>query len=674
MAVCEDGLAMPTLPIEARTVNTDVPDGDDADYYQYSPWRAPGSSAIFDPCGVAGGVMAGFGPFDQQYGIKYINTTNAKVGDLGTHLPRRDFGVVWQAGDVVEVSWAINANHGGGYYYRLCKLPDDGSAITEKCFQETPLRFVGQTRFRWNGDPTTDEEIDNVFVSVGTFPPGSRWAMNPVPRNDTAQTGTSFAPKCNETCTGCTTGSDPACMTCRCTGEWGVRNLEIVDNLALPWMLPAGNYVLGWRWDTEESNQVWTSCSDVTITAHPDQQKSSEATTEYGPIGKVPCPLPRGSCLFDKDKTVHQSAELQNRLRSHVAHVPLNSTLEYARQLLQQAIMVEHSTIPLYLSAYYSIVNTTGSDAASIIHSILIEEMLHMTIACNVLNAIGGAPSIDMPSFIPEFPLTLPLTNVSVDIAPLSDSLIQNFMLIEATTSRDKSIGSAYMYILSLLEALVQEYGESNIYTGNFSLQVQAQTFDNPPKVAKKISNFSDTVEALLGVSEQGGGCPVPGHEELWPREADIHSGPLGGNFSHWARFASIHAKRSWREGDNSTSGPTGPPIPGVGAVRAFVANPSVSDFEPGTQAHTLTHAFASNYTALLAKLHNVFNGAPETYFTTLMSMHALTDSAVTLMSTPDPRNITLENAVLGPTWEYMQQASQYSKRGEKARPIFHAS
>jgi len=26
-----------------------------------------------------------------------------------------------------------------------------------------------------------------------------------------------------------------------------------------------GEWVLGWRWDCEESNQVWASCSDVTI-------------------------------------------------------------------------------------------------------------------------------------------------------------------------------------------------------------------------------------------------------------------------------------------------------------------------------------------------------------------------------------------------------------------------
>ena len=44
-------------------------------------------------------------------------------------------------------------------------------------------------------------------------------------------------------------------------------NLEIVDRVAIPATLAPGEWVLGWRWDCEESNQIWQSCSDVTITA-----------------------------------------------------------------------------------------------------------------------------------------------------------------------------------------------------------------------------------------------------------------------------------------------------------------------------------------------------------------------------------------------------------------------
>ena len=43
--------------------------------------------------------------------------------------------------------------------------------------------------------------------------------------------------------------------------------LEIVDHVRIPKGLAAGEYVLGWRWDCEQSNQIWQSCSDVTVVA-----------------------------------------------------------------------------------------------------------------------------------------------------------------------------------------------------------------------------------------------------------------------------------------------------------------------------------------------------------------------------------------------------------------------
>ena len=39
----------------------------------------------------------------------------------------------------------------------------------------------------------------------------------------------------------------------------------IVDALRLPASLKTGHWVLGWRWDCEETAQVWMACADVTI-------------------------------------------------------------------------------------------------------------------------------------------------------------------------------------------------------------------------------------------------------------------------------------------------------------------------------------------------------------------------------------------------------------------------
>jgi len=193
--------------------------------------------------------------------------------------------VTWKAGDAVEVAWSVLANHGGGYQYRLCPASE---ALTEECFHRMPLPFVGQQSLRWDrkigsrsdaggvagrGDASSADSkqiwFDGTYVTNGTVPTGSQWARNPLPRNDHHQTGAGFAPACVEPddcdVTARCCGIDP--MRCRCSGLWGPYNVEIVDKVRVPKGLPAGDYVLGWRWDCEESNQVWMSCSDVAITS-----------------------------------------------------------------------------------------------------------------------------------------------------------------------------------------------------------------------------------------------------------------------------------------------------------------------------------------------------------------------------------------------------------------------
>jgi hypothetical protein len=66
-----------------------------------------GSAPVFDSCGVAGGApKAG----DHGFGAQFKNTSVAKQGDHGSDtLPPAPSGVVWTAGDVVEVSWTILA-------------------------------------------------------------------------------------------------------------------------------------------------------------------------------------------------------------------------------------------------------------------------------------------------------------------------------------------------------------------------------------------------------------------------------------------------------------------------------------------------------------------------------------------------------------------------------------
>src|ERR1041384_5502771 len=83
------------------------------------------------------------------------------------------------------------------------------------------------------------------------------------------------------------------------------------------------------------------------------------------------------------------------------------SPLDFLLQSLPLAVELEFSTIPVYLCGMWSIQEQQGP-AYDLINSIVIEEMLHMGLASNMLNAIGGQPEIDAPGFVPTYPGPLP--------------------------------------------------------------------------------------------------------------------------------------------------------------------------------------------------------------------------------------------------------------------------
>ena len=82
----------------------------------------------------------------------------------------------------------MGANHAGGYSYRLCKMPHGGAAhLTEECFQQTPLQFVGEEQWVVYGKDLHEEKRTEIVAnrtSVGTFPSGSTWTANPLRPHD----------------------------------------------------------------------------------------------------------------------------------------------------------------------------------------------------------------------------------------------------------------------------------------------------------------------------------------------------------------------------------------------------------------------------------------------------------------------------------------------------------
>lgn len=185
---CNSGAVATINDPKYRTYNREAIAGSAADIYKHNPWRAPGTAPVFDTCGMAGGFT------HQEAGeAKYTATANAAQGKKGSTLPPAPSGTVWVAGSQVQTAISIRANHGGGYSFRLCPADAD---LTEECFQQTPLKFVeGRQTLRWaNG---TELGINGTYIDVGTHPPGSSWAMNPLPYSN-SNSGPQFPPPCHE--------------------------------------------------------------------------------------------------------------------------------------------------------------------------------------------------------------------------------------------------------------------------------------------------------------------------------------------------------------------------------------------------------------------------------------------------------------------------------------------
>ena len=107
------------------------------------------------------------------------------------------------------------------------------------------------------------------------------------------------------------------------------------------------------------------------------------AKSEMLVVDETPCPteLPAKACLMS-------SGGAADRHHYNGVALPRDITVGYVQDLLQEAIKVEHGTIPLYLTTLYSI-NNQSSFEATTLKSVVMEEMLHMVQAANVLNAVG---------------------------------------------------------------------------------------------------------------------------------------------------------------------------------------------------------------------------------------------------------------------------------------------
>jgi len=274
----------PTIKFEDKHLRTYALDDiyKDDDWTKHHPWRYPGSAPVEDACGISGGWYTTSESSDTHAQLTGWGVPQGERGSNSTFDAPLIYKTQWVVGSQVEVAWGIQANHGGGYQYRLCPASEP---LSEECFQRTPLAFVGNTQwlqYGWGNDRNNRTEIPAVQVGGDlVIPAGSSWRRNPIPPCNSNVTGGAHHLFNPPDCTGPTfeppvdgawgygVGScgTPFPWTPACTHDEIVDqafDFGIVDKVVVP-DVPPGDYVVGFRWDSEQSSQVWSVCADVTI-------------------------------------------------------------------------------------------------------------------------------------------------------------------------------------------------------------------------------------------------------------------------------------------------------------------------------------------------------------------------------------------------------------------------
>ena len=327
--------------------------------------------------------------------------------------------------------------------------------------------------------------------------------------------------------------------------------------------------------------------------------------------------------------------------------------IDQLREALQTAIELEHATIPPYLCALYSIQGGHNTDAAAVIESVVMEEMLHMVLAANVLNAIHGAPVIDRPSFIPRYPATLPHSDgrVIVSLRRFSPDAVKTFQRIERpeppsarpTADGYHTIGQLYAAIQQALQVLA---GESDIFTGDPDLQVAGNgRVYGMAGEAIAVHDLDSALAALAVIVDQGEGI-----------DHTIHDGdaPLGEGamLAHYYRFDEIARRRRYRPSDTPRTGPTGPPLPvDFDAVWPMRPDPRADCLPPGSEVRAMTDELNLVYSDLLRLLHQGLNGEPDQLGRAVGQMWAIRWKAEALMRVP----LGASGETAGPSFEWVE-------------------
>ncbi|MEV5829646.1 ferritin-like protein [Spirillospora sp. NPDC052242] len=367
----------------------------------------------------------------------------------------------------------------------------------------------------------------------------------------------------------------------------------------------------------------------------------------------------------------------------HAQGFKIPATVPELRTYLQAAIEVEHLTIPVYMTGMYTIRAGTNRLAYFTIRSVVLEEMLHMTLAANLLNAVGGEPNVAHPEFVAEYPAKLPFSSDTIPYIGLrhfSPEALETFLRIEKPRSLLPnpdddagwtSIGQFYDAIRRGLVALVEEHGPAAVFTGDARKQVGPEDFYNSGGEAFAVTGLPTALKAIEVISDQGEGAD----DTIFTDDDRIFGEQR--QLAHYFRFNEIYTGRGYGPHDLPSTPPSGPlldvdwddayPIYGDSKVEDY------REYEETSAVYREAVGFNACYARLLGYLHSAFNGHPRHMALAVPTMLELRDRAQWMYRNPHPDpDLADEGCHASPTFELEQ--AHFDEAGEIVRRTVDAA
>ncbi|MFE3325229.1 ferritin-like protein [Streptomyces sp. NPDC059176] len=305
-----------------------------------------------------------------------------------------------------------------------------------------------------------------------------------------------------------------------------------------------------------------------------------------------------------------------------VAVPEANRDVDWLRSALQVAVQIEFSTIPPYLCGWWSVKNRRSA-AARLIQRIVLDEMYHFGIVCNLLAGLGGRPRIRESA--PEYPGPLPggvHPGVDVYLAGLSKPLVRDVMMaIEAPaapltgSAHDPlSIGLFYEELLKAFRAVAPDLSGHR--------QMHHRIGENLLRPARTPEDVERSIDIIKDQGEGTATSPADGQGD--------------GHVAHYYAFAEIYYGRQLRETDGEWHF-TGPRVPFPDA-RPMARVPAGGWHRPPAEAQRLLDDFDCTYTGLLEGLDTAWReGDRRSLHVSVRRMQRLETPAVALMEIPIP-------------------------------------